>query len=142
LPNVFFRKSAARELEEAQSWYESQRSGLGAEFARSLEAVVHRIARQPEGAPLVWEDVRRAHLKRFPYSIFYIVEAERVVVLSCQHQRRDPAGWPPSSASPSGGSLHALKRRGSKSFSDISALTPASSCATNLPVCAEPHSPT
>jgi plasmid stabilization system protein ParE len=99
LLNVFFRKSAARELEEAQSWYESQRSGLGAEFARSLEAVVHRIARQPEGAPLVWEDVRRAHLKRFPYSIFYIVEAERVVVLSCQHQRRDPAGWPPSSAS-------------------------------------------
>jgi plasmid stabilization system protein ParE len=97
LPNVFFRRSAARELEEAQSWYESQRPGLGAEFARSLEAVVHRIARQPEGAPLVWEDVRRTHLKRFPYSIFYIVETDRLVVLSCQHQRRDPAGWPPSS---------------------------------------------
>ncbi|MGJ7611774.1 MULTISPECIES: hypothetical protein [unclassified Variovorax] len=66
--NVVFRTNAARELQDAQRWYESQRAGLGAEFARSLEAVVHRIVRQPEGAPLVWEDVRRAHLKRFPYS--------------------------------------------------------------------------
>lgn len=97
LLDIVFRESAAHQLREAQGWYESQRAGLGAEFARSLEAVVHRIARQPEGAPLVWEDVRRAHLKRFPYSIFFIVETDRVVVLSCMHQRRDPAGWPPSS---------------------------------------------
>jgi hypothetical protein len=98
LLNVVFRESAAHQPREAQSWYESQRPSLGAEFARSPEAVVHRIARQPDGAPLVWEDVRRAHLKRFPYSIFFIVEADRLVVLSCMHQRRDSAGWPPSSS--------------------------------------------
>ena len=96
--DIVFRESALRQLQDAQGWYEMQRAGLGAEFARSVEAVVHRIARQPEGAPLVWEDVRRAHLRRFPYSVFYLVEFDRVVVLSCMHQRRDPAGWPSSAA--------------------------------------------
>jgi len=96
LLDIVFRESAAHQLQEAQSWYEAQRAGLGAEFARSLEAVVHRIARQPEGAPIVWEDVRRAHLKRFPYSVFFIIEPDRLVVLSCMHHRRNPANWPQS----------------------------------------------
>jgi plasmid stabilization system protein ParE len=94
LLGIVFRESAARQFREAQDWYESQRAGLGAEFARSLEAVVNRIARQPEGAPLVWEDVRRAYLKRFPYAVFFILEPDRVVVLSCMHHRRNPASWP------------------------------------------------
>jgi plasmid stabilization system protein ParE len=94
LLEIVFRETAALQLQEAQDWYEAQRAGLGAEFARSLEAVVHRIARQPEGAPLVWEDVRRTHLKRFPYAVFFIVEPDRVVVLSCMHHRRNPANWP------------------------------------------------
>lgn len=92
--DVFFRETAARQARDAQDWYEAQRTGLGAEFAGNLEAVVSRLSRQPEGAPLVWQDVRRAHLKRFPWSVFYVVEPERLVVLRRLHNRRDPAAWP------------------------------------------------
>lgn len=82
------------QLAQAQAWYESQRGGLGAEFARSVEAAVARVTRQPLAAPVVYETVRRVVLKRFPYSLFYLVEPQRLVVLSCLHTRRSPAAWP------------------------------------------------
>lgn len=38
----------------------------------------------------VRSDVRRAVLQRFPYSIYFIVEDERIVVLAIFHARRAP----------------------------------------------------
>jgi plasmid stabilization system protein ParE len=32
-------------------------------------------------------------LKRFPYVVYYRVEAERLVILAVQHGRRDEARW-------------------------------------------------
>lgn len=92
--NVVFRVSAQKQLLEAQIWYETRRAGLGAEFARSVEAAIARLACQPLAAPVVYESVHRVVLKRFPYSVFYLVEPQRLVVLSCLHTRRNPAAWP------------------------------------------------
>ncbi len=35
-------------------------------------------------------DIRRAGLRRFPYSLFYVIDDDQVQVLSCFHQQRDP----------------------------------------------------
>lgn len=91
---VVFRTAAETQIVQAQAWYESQRVGLGVEFARSVEATVARVTRQPLAAPVVYDDVHRVVLKRFPYSVFYLIEPQRLVVLSCLHTRRDPATWP------------------------------------------------
>jgi toxin ParE1/3/4 len=32
-------------------------------------------------------------LKRFPYTIFYVVEGNTVFVLAVAHQRREPGYW-------------------------------------------------
>jgi toxin ParE1/3/4 len=42
---------------------------------------------------VVREDVRRAPVDQFPYSIIYRVERNRVVVIAVFHTSRDPAGW-------------------------------------------------
>jgi plasmid stabilization system protein ParE len=34
-----------------------------------------------------------AQVRRFPYSVFYSVESEQIVVLAVFHARRDPAIW-------------------------------------------------
>ena len=41
----------------------------------------------------ILHDARRAPVRRFPYSVFYKVEPERVVVISVFHGRRDPKVW-------------------------------------------------
>jgi plasmid stabilization system protein ParE len=42
----------------------------------------------------VRKTVRRAFVTKFPYLVFYIVEATRVVVLAVLHTSRDPTVWP------------------------------------------------
>lgn len=86
---VVFRASANAQVVDAQSWYDQQRLGLGAEFARSLESAITRVARNPFAAPAVHQEVRRVLLKRFPYSVFYTVEGDNLVVLSCMHTRQN-----------------------------------------------------
>jgi len=44
--------------------------------------------------PILYEDVRRALLQRFPYSVFFVAEKTRAVVLGVHHQRRSPASRP------------------------------------------------
>ena len=93
MPNIVFRASANAELVAAKAWYEEQRHGLGDEFARSLESAINRIARNPFAAPAVYQNVRRVLLKRFPYSVFYTVDGDNLLVLSCLHTRRAAVAW-------------------------------------------------
>jgi ParE toxin of type II toxin-antitoxin system, parDE len=90
---VVFRATASTQVVDARAWYDNQRQGLGAEFSRCLESAVNRVARNPLSAPVVHQDVRRVLLKRFPYSVFYMVEGDSLLVLGCMHTRRMPADW-------------------------------------------------
>jgi plasmid stabilization system protein ParE len=92
-PRLVFHSAARSELREAQEWYEVRVAGLGLEFARAVEAALMAIQRSPAAYPVVYEEVRQAVLRRFPYSLFFILEADRIVVLACFHHRRDPRTW-------------------------------------------------
>ncbi len=47
----------------------------------------------PESFPVIYKNVRRAVVSRFPYAVFYVAEPA-VVVLAVLHTSRDPAIWP------------------------------------------------
>jgi plasmid stabilization system protein ParE len=38
-------------------------------------------------------EVRRAVLRRIPYSVIFTVREDEIVVIACFHARRDPKGW-------------------------------------------------
>ena len=67
---VVTRPAAAAEIETAYRWYEREREGLGSEFLEALQKMVNAIAENPERFPTLRKDIRRAVLRRFPYSIF------------------------------------------------------------------------
>ena len=90
---VELRPAAAADIEEAASYYERQRAGLGLEFLEALSLVKADIADQPERFPVVVRDTRRAMLKRFPYSLYFRLMEDRVLVVACMHGRRSPKRW-------------------------------------------------
>ena len=92
-PPVRFRPEAAAELVEAVDWYEARGRGLGAEFLRALDAAISGIQRHPLGYPSVFGNCRRALLRRFPYSVIYVVSDQEILIVACIHGRRDPALW-------------------------------------------------
>jgi plasmid stabilization system protein ParE len=88
-----FRPAAAADVEAAYGWYEHQRVGLGDEFLAAVSIVVESLVTYPESFPVVYRQTRRANLRRFPYSLFYRIIDDQVVVVACMHGRRHPGRW-------------------------------------------------
>jgi plasmid stabilization system protein ParE len=87
---IVFRLIARNEFDEAVTWYEGERAGLGIEFREAVDEVLARVAQQPGLFRQVRGPVRRAVLKRFPYTIHFLDEPARIVVLAVFHAARDP----------------------------------------------------
>ena len=84
---------AARDIDEAYGWYESQRVGLGEEFLGCVDACIQAIRRMPEMHARVYENYRRALVRRFPYAVFYDYSGGPVTVYCVFHTSRDPQKW-------------------------------------------------
>lgn len=87
---VVFRSVARNEYDDAVAWYEGERAGLGLDFQIAVDAALTLVARQPLSFRRVRGPVRRALLKRFPYTIHFLDEPDRIVVLAVFHASRDP----------------------------------------------------
>lgn len=92
-PPLLLRPEATAEIQEAFGWYERQRLGLGSEFLQSVREALKEIERSPLQYPKIRGQVRRALLRRFPYSLLYVADKERTVVFACFHGKRDPRRW-------------------------------------------------
>lgn len=90
---VVLRRKARAEFDAAIDWYEQQRPGLGTEFAERVQAVFDRISAMPEMHAKVYQEVRKALVRQFPYAVYYRVRADRVVVLAVVHNKRNPNVW-------------------------------------------------
>jgi len=66
---------------------------VGLEFAEALRDARQRIEAGPRQFPVVWRDVRRAILPRFPFAVFFILEEEVPIVIAIAHLHRHPNGW-------------------------------------------------
>ncbi len=91
--SVLFRPEASADLVEAFSWYESQRAGLGKELELAVQSALGLLRHAPETGPVVHRRVRRLLLRRFPYAMYYSLEAELVEVTAIMHTSRHPRRW-------------------------------------------------
>ena len=90
---VVFRRAARAEFDGAAMWYEERQLGLGMQFTAEIGRAVELAARNPRRFPIKHADIRCVQVRRFPYSVFYRVEGQRIVVLAVFHVRRDPLIW-------------------------------------------------
>ena len=90
---VIFSPAARAEMHDAVAWYESRSPVLAERFVTEVDATVARIRDNAAQFPVVLRDVRRARLGRFPYGLFFRVDAETVRVIACFHASRNPRRW-------------------------------------------------
>jgi len=91
--SVFFTPAARAELIAAQDWYESEAAGLGRRFRQTIDALIERMSDNSRQFPTVFKNIRRALVRRFPYSLFFVVEDDAIIVIACFHASRDPSHW-------------------------------------------------
>jgi plasmid stabilization system protein ParE len=90
---LIIRPEAELDLEDAFEWYESQAPGLGSEFVRAIDNCISAIGRSPLAYHVIYKQARRALVRRFPYSIFYLFEEDTIFVIACFHSKRNPNTW-------------------------------------------------
>ena len=90
---IIIRPEAENDIYKAFDWYEQQRAGLGKEFAQELSASMDRIMESPRLYSELYRGIRRALLKRFPFGVYYLLNDEKIIVLSVLHLAMDPAKW-------------------------------------------------
>jgi len=64
---------AEHDIEKAFIWYEIQQPGLGVSFFNSLNSSVVFISNNPLSCVIVYKDVRRYVIKKFPYGVYFKV---------------------------------------------------------------------
>lgn len=89
---IVFQLEAQAEFDEALDWYEQQ-AGLGQNFLECIAEVLTRIESMPESQEVIFEDIRRAVVRRFPYSVFYQIETNQIVIIAVFHSKRNPKIW-------------------------------------------------
>lgn len=88
-----FTPEADAELTEARQWYSHHRKDLDLEFMQCIEIALQRIGSNPLLCPVVYGNLRRAVVRRFPFAILYEVTAEEIEIIAVFHSRRNPDVW-------------------------------------------------
>jgi plasmid stabilization system protein ParE len=90
---VVWSDEAKSEFYEAEQWYADIGTPLSERFVEAVENTVRLFREFPLRFPVVYRERRRAGIRRFPYGLFYQIEADRIFVIACLHGKRDPRRW-------------------------------------------------
>ena len=90
---VIWSDEAKAEFYDAEQWYADVSVYLSERFVQAVDDTVQLIAEYPLRFPAVYRERRRAGVRRFPYGLFYQVEADRILLIACFHGKRNPRHW-------------------------------------------------
>ena len=88
-----FHPTASDEIVETTAYYESEVPGLGDRFIAEVESIIEVLCDQANIGQSVGDKLRRILLARFPYSLIYSIESERIWIIAVAHHRRRPGYW-------------------------------------------------
>jgi len=88
---VEYHPAVERDLRETIQYYNGCSAGLGSEFLNEFERQVLNIASNPLQWVEIEDGVRRALLRRFPYTVYFrVVSMDLLRITVVKHQRRHP----------------------------------------------------
>jgi plasmid stabilization system protein ParE len=87
---LIISKKAYNEIELSQNYYNLQKNNLGNEFKNDVKHLILNILEFPNLYPTIKNDIKRCLLHKFPYSIFYAIRNDKIIILSVAHQNKKP----------------------------------------------------
>ena len=92
-PPVRLTSAAVQDLALAERWYLEEAPHVLASFEEEIDRTFDRISERPHMYRTLQATVRRALVRKFPFSVFYRVLPEWIEVIAVLHQSRDPRTW-------------------------------------------------
>ena len=89
----FFHPDAGEEYTRAVEYYKTINPQLASEFYDEIERLIREIRVQPGRFFRFSPPARRALARRFPYSVIFLDQPERVWIVAVMHAKRRPGYW-------------------------------------------------
>jgi toxin ParE1/3/4 len=94
LKSLVISVEAEIELDEAMTWYQSRREGLGTELQDEVLRVLEWIRERPSrGWKYDDHGYRVLRVNRFPYLVYYLETDQSIWVSAIAHIHREPDCW-------------------------------------------------
>lgn len=90
---ILFHDLAGKEFLEVRDYYDDLVFGLGEKFVTEIERCLNIIKTNPLAYPVTKQNVRKAVIIKFPFSILYRVDGNVIYILAVMHQKREPLYW-------------------------------------------------
>jgi len=90
---IIFHPEAENELNSTIDFYNQKVSGLGLEFLEEIERGIKLIDKNPDRWRILKNHLHQYVMRRFPYSILYIFDPNRIYIVAIAHQNRKPFYW-------------------------------------------------
>ena len=87
---VVLRNEVKEDILHNSVKYASIDEKIAESFLERLDTTIDSIEQEALGGEIIYKNIRRMLVKRFPYGLFYIVEKEKVIVMACLDLRQDP----------------------------------------------------
>jgi toxin ParE1/3/4 len=91
--NVRLLLPADEEFAEATLFYYDESPQVARRFKRVVEESLRAIGNTPKRYRRYSHDIRVKVVRGFPYSIFYSVDPEEVIVVAVAHDAQAPGYW-------------------------------------------------
>ena len=88
--NLYYTDRSREDIDLAFMWYDLQRKGLGFDFLDCVDVSLRNIVRYPRMYAISYSNFRCCVIRRFPFSIFYTIEGNEIIIHSVFDNRQDP----------------------------------------------------
>ena len=88
--NVRIRPEAELDLQDAYSYFEQCKVGLGTDFMECVENALAKVSANYEHYPIVHQSIRRILVRRFPFAVFFKEVDSIILVFAVLHCAREP----------------------------------------------------
>jgi len=89
--SIEFSPQAQRDLQKIKRWYNRKQKGLGVSFVHEIDSKLQGLLNTPLMHGVYFQDIRRAPIHIFPYTILYRVSKELVEIVAICHHKQDIA---------------------------------------------------
>ncbi|MBD0288539.1 MAG: type II toxin-antitoxin system RelE/ParE family toxin [Flavisolibacter sp.] len=89
---IAFQPRAIIEYEQAVAWYRERSKQASENFEAAVDERINLLRSQPDRYKKSYKQFHEVVLKKFPYSILYLIneKEKQVVISSIYHHRRNP----------------------------------------------------
>ena len=93
MSKLVFLSAANEDLDHAINYYRLRSLVVARDFFNEVRRASTLLLDFPQACPIVRGEVRQKVLRRFPFSVLYMIDGDRVVVVAVMHHHRRPDYW-------------------------------------------------